>query len=134
MLLVSTYIAPSEIEGVGVFAAEPIKKGARLSRFEPEFDRLVPRSVYETAPPHLRRLLDRYSFPHPDNADLLVYEVDNSRFMNHSENPNTDFSDFANGVALHDIAVGEELTCNYRDFFEDYELLPHEAALSASIR
>lgn len=131
MLIVSTYIAPSAIEGVGVFAAEPIRKGAPISRFEPDFDRLIPMEAYEAAPPYLKRLLDRYSFPHPDNPSLLVYEVDNARFMNHSDEPNTDFSNFACGVAVRDIAAGEELTCNYKDFFEGYELLAHEIELSA---
>lgn len=131
MLIVTTYIAPSAIEGVGVFAAEPIAKGQRVSRFDPGFDRLIPREDYEKAPPFLKTLLDRYAFPHPDDLDLIVYEVDNSRFMNHSPAPNTDFSDFAAGVALRDIAAGEELTCDYTSFFAQYELLPPELELAA---
>lgn len=126
MLTVITYIAPSAIEGVGVFAAEPIAKGQIISRFDQTFDRLIPREDYERAPPFLKTLLDRYAFPHPDNLDLIVYEVDNSRFMNHSAAPNTDFSNFAAGVALRDIAAGEELTCDYNSFFAQYELLPPE--------
>ncbi|HBS33158.1 MAG TPA: SET domain-containing protein-lysine N-methyltransferase [Parvularcula sp.] len=133
MLTVTTYIAPSSIEGVGVFAAEAIAKGQVISRFDPGFDRLIARDAYENAPPHLKALLDRYAFPHPDNRDLIVYEVDNSRFMNHSSSPNTDFSDFAVGVALRDIAAGDELTCDYNSFFAQYELLPPELELAARI-
>lgn len=131
MLIVSTYIAPSAIEGVGVFAAEAISKGQIISRFDAGFDRLIPRDEYENAPPYLKTLLDRYAFPHPDNLDLIVYEVDNSRFMNHSLAPNTDFSNFAAGIALRDIAAGEELTCDYNSFFAQYELLPPELQLAA---
>lgn len=131
MLIVTTYIAPSAIEGVGVFAAEAIAKGQVISRFDPAFDRLIPRGDYEGAPPYLKTLLDRYAFPHPDNLDLIVYEVDNSRFMNHSAEPNTDFSNFAAGVALCDIGAGEELTCDYNSFFAQYELLPPELDLVA---
>lgn len=131
MLTVITYIAPSAIEGVGVFAAEPIAKGQVISRFDQSFDRLIPREDYENAPPFLKTLLDRYAFPHPDNLDLIVYEVDNSRFMNHSAAPNTDFSNFAAGVALRDIAAGEELTCDYNSFFAQYELLPPELQRAA---
>lgn len=126
MLTVITYIAPSAIEGVGVFTAERIGKGQVISRFDPAFDRLIPREDYENAPPYLKTLLDRYAFPHPNDLDLIVYEVDNSRFMNHSPTPNTDFSNFAAGVALRDIAAGEELTCDYNSFFAQYELLPPE--------
>jgi hypothetical protein len=134
MLLISTYIAKSDIEGVGVFAAEAIAKGQIISRFEPEFDRIIPVREYLDAPPHLKSLLDRYAFPHPEMPGFIVYEVDNSRFMNHSDTPNTDYSDFAGGRALRDIAPGEELTCNYNDFFKDYELLPPELELAKRAR
>jgi SET domain-containing protein len=132
MFLISTYVARSEIEGVGVFSAEPVAKGQVISKFEPEFDRLIPTREYLGAPPHLKSLLDRYAFPHPEKPGFIVYEVDNSRFMNHSGNPNTDYSDFAAGRALRDIAAGEELTCNYNDFFSDYELLEPELELQKS--
>ena len=134
MFIISTYVAPSALEGVGVFTAEPILKGAVISKFDPEFDRLIMRPDYENAPPPLKSLLDRYAFPHPDNLDLIVYEVDNSRFMNHSEQPNTDYSNFAAGVALRDIGAGEELTCNYNDFFSQYELLAPELELAKAAR
>ncbi|TIP79437.1 MAG: SET domain-containing protein-lysine N-methyltransferase, partial [Mesorhizobium sp.] len=42
MLLIRTYIAASAIEGVGVFAAEPISKGASIWRLDPDFDRMIP--------------------------------------------------------------------------------------------
>ena len=41
MLLIDTYVGPSAIEGVGVFAAEPIRAGQMIYRFAPEFDRLI---------------------------------------------------------------------------------------------
>src|SRR3990170_8284524 len=88
MLLIRTYIAASAIEGVGVFAAEPIRKGASIWRLDPDFDRLIPIEKYKAAPPHLRELLDRYAYPSPDRHGFMVYEVDNGRFMNHSERPN----------------------------------------------
>ena len=127
MLLVKTYVAPSMVEGVGVFAAEAITKGQIIWRLNPDFDRLIPRDRYESAPPFLKDFLDRYAYPSPDDPDVIVYEVDNGRFMNHSDHPNTDFSDIGGARALRDIAAGEELTCNYADFFADYELIPNPA-------
>ncbi|TIS47846.1 MAG: SET domain-containing protein-lysine N-methyltransferase, partial [Mesorhizobium sp.] len=47
MLLIRTYVAQSAIEGVGVFAAEPIRKGASIWRLDPDFDRLIPVEKYE---------------------------------------------------------------------------------------
>lgn len=129
MFLIVTYIARSDIEGVGVFAAQSVARGAVISRFNPDFDRLIPTKDYLSAPPYLKALLDRYAFPHPKAPEFIVYEVDNSRFMNHSLAPNTDYSDFAAGVALRDIAAGEELTCDYNAFFRQFELLPPELRL-----
>lgn len=126
MFIITTYIAKSDIEGVGVFTAEAVRKGQVISKFEPEFDRLVPTREYLNAPPHLKALLDRYAFPHPEKPEFIVYEVDNSRFMNHAAAPNTDYSDFEAGRALRDISAGEELTCNYTSFFTGYEFLPPE--------
>lgn len=127
MLLVKTYVAASKVEGVGVFAAEAIARGAVIWRLEPNFDRLIARRDYEEAPPYLKELLDRYAYPSPDNPAVIVYEVDNGRFMNHSKTPNTDFSDHGGATALRDIAAGEELTCDYGDFFKDFELIPNPA-------
>lgn len=125
MLLIRNFVAPSAVEGLGVFAAESIAKGALVWRFEPTFDRLIPAGEYEASPLFLKEQLDRYAYPCPGRPGLILYEVDNGRFMNHSDTPNTDFSDFAGAVALRDIAAGEELTCNYSDFFAGYELLPN---------
>jgi hypothetical protein len=54
--------------------------------------------------------------------------------MNHSADPNTDYSDFAAGVALKDIAAGDELTCDYNTFFAQYELLPPELEIARAER
>jgi SET domain-containing protein len=123
MMLIRTYVAASAIEGVGVFAAEPIRKGASIWRLDPDFDRLIPMDKYRAASPHLRELLDRYAYPSPDRPGFMVYEVDNGRFMNHAGNPNTDFSQYGGATATRDIAAGEEITCDYGEFFEDFERL-----------
>ena len=132
MLLVNTYVAPSSIEGVGVFAAEPIPKGTLIWQLDPDFDRLIPMSRYQNAPPHQRVLFDRYAYPSPDLPGFLVYEVDNGRFMNHSQDPNTDFSDSGGARTIRDIAAGEEITCNYSDFYGEFELMPTAEAAKAS--
>jgi uncharacterized protein len=124
MLLVSNYVAASEIEGVGVFAAARISKGALIWRLNPDFDRLLPADSYDSLPETMKELINRYAYPSPDKPGYLVYEVDNGRFMNHSDTPNTDFSEYGGGFALKDIAPGEELTCDYSQFYEAFELQP----------
>ena len=120
MLLVSTYVAASDIEGVGVFAATPIAKGALIWQLNTDFDRLIPAGKYDAMPSHMQELIDRYAYPSPDRPGYLVYEVDNGRFMNHSDTPNTDFSEYGGGTATRDIAAGEELTCNYHQFYRGF--------------
>ena len=127
MLLVRTYVAASQVEGVGVFAAESVTGGAQIWRLDPGFDRLIPTDDWLASPPFLKELLDRYAYPSPDRPGFIVYEVDNGRFMNHSVTPNTDFSQAEGGFALRDIAAGEELTCDYGGFFPEFELIPNPA-------
>ncbi len=129
MLLVSTYVAASEIDGVGVFAGAPIARGTLIWRLAPEFDRLIPADSYDRLSATMQELLDRYAYPSPDKPGFLVYEVDNGRFMNHSDDPNTDFSMYGGGTATRDIAAGEELTCNYHEFYEGFE--PFHAVAAA---
>jgi SET domain-containing protein len=121
LLLVKTYIAASDIEGVGVFAGEPIGTGAVIWRTDPTFDMLIPIATYRSAQPQLKQLLERYAYPSAARPGFLVYEIDNGRFMNHSATPNTDFSNFGFGTAIRDIAADEELTCDYRQFYEGFE-------------
>ena len=124
MMQVNTYVAASQIEGVGVFTAEPITKGQVVWSFDPMFDVLIPEADYENARPLVKDFLDKYAYPSPDKPGYLVYETDNGRFMNHIEKPNLDFSEEGGAKALRDIAPGEELTCNYADFFPAFELMP----------
>ncbi len=114
MLLVPTYVAPSTIEGVSVFAEAPIAAGTRIWRLDPELDRLIPRDAVATLDPLFQRFVERYSYPYPHVPNLLIVELDNGRFMNHSDTPNTRFDDPDAGYTLRDIEAGEELTIDYQ--------------------
>jgi hypothetical protein len=47
-----------------------------------------------------------------------IYCSDNAKYFNHSETPNIKDSPAGQfSVAIRDIKAGEELTCNYNDFF-----------------
>ena len=116
MMLVRTYLSSSAIEGVGIFAAEPIKAGDVIWRLEPKFDVFFTESDIEELPPHMQDFIAKYSYPHMRKTGIWVLEADNGRFMNHNEAPNTDFTGFEEGFAIRDIAQGEEITCNYHEF------------------
>jgi len=124
MMLVPTYVAPSDVEGVGVFAAEDIEAGTLIWRYEPDFDRLVPASWLESENATMQEFLQKYAYPAHDRPDMLVIEIDNGRFMNHSVEPNTDFTKVIEGYATRKIKAGEEFVCNYSEFDPGYALLP----------
>ena len=103
-------IAPSKIDGVGVFAVQDIKKGQKM------YIRWVPMGMLQTTmsklKPEVRKIIeqrwppvkDGYPFIHPhEDANMLS-------FMNHSNDPNFDDK---NDIALRDIKVGEEITEDY---------------------
>ena len=132
MLTVSTYVAPSAIEGLGVFAGEFIERGRLMWSLNPKFDIFVYHEEIEVLPPHVQHFISRYSYPHLEMPGVVVVDSDNGRFMNHNLAPNTDFRVFDRGFALVDIAQGDEITCNYHEFdptFAGY--FPHmQAAMS----
>ena len=135
MLLVPTYVRPSRIEGVGVFAAEDIPAGTLIWRLDERFDRLIHRRDVAGQPETLRQFIDRYAYPYPHDPDLLIVELDNGRFMNHSDAPNTVFSDPDAGFTRRAIAADEELLCDYGEFDPGFAMLPgrvyREAMVSA---
>ena len=115
MLLVKTFLAPSAIHGVGVFAGEAVAAGERVWRYEPEFDRLIPFDALPTLPPAFRAYLDMYAYPSRDVPGGLTLSCDHAKFLNHSPDPNTELLPFET-LARRSIARGEEITCDYGAF------------------
>jgi SET domain-containing protein len=116
MMLVPCYLAPSRIEGLGVFSKVAIRRGENVWRFDERFDRLIPKADIAGADPHARMFFERYCYDMPGWPDHLALDADEGRFMNHEDASNLDFSSPDRGIALWDIAAGEELTCDYRQF------------------
>jgi SET domain-containing protein len=120
MLLISTYVAPSSIEGLGVYSDEYVPCGSLIWSLNPKFDVFVNEIVLGSLPAHVRSYIARYSYPHLEMPGCRVIDVDNGKYMNHSLAPSTDFRIFDKGYALADIARGEEITCNYHEFDPDF--------------
>jgi SET domain-containing protein len=124
MLLIPNYVGPSAIEGVGVFAAAPIAKGTAIWALDERFDQVLTASDIEALQAEQRSFVERYGYTHTTRPELTVLEMDNGRFMNHSDTPNTDFTDPVVGWAIRDIGEGEEITCNYAEFEPGFAILP----------
>ena len=127
MMLVRTYVTSSPIEGLGVYAAEPIPRGTLIWSLDSRLDQTISLEELSKLPDWQQDFIIKYSFPHLNRPNHLVLEYDNGRFMNHTLSPNTDFTQFDKGWAIRDIAVGEELTCNYHEFDPTFKGFLHEA-------
>jgi SET domain-containing protein len=112
MLLVKTYLAKSKVHGLGVFAGQSIRKGAKIWRFVYGFDRFYTRKRLAKLPKAARDFINLHGYQWKNE---ILLSMDYDTFMNHSENPNTDFH---NGfvIACSNIRKGEEITNDYRAF------------------
>ncbi len=115
MFVIKTRVAPSRIHGVGVFAGEAVAAGQVVWRYEPAFDRVIADDERDAQPPAFRDYLDMYAYPSADLGGKTLLSCDHAKFLNHSEDPNTEERRFES-VARRAIAAGEEITCDYRAF------------------
>ncbi|TMV06365.1 SET domain-containing protein [Ruegeria sediminis] len=116
MLMVRCYLAPSQIEGLGLFCHDDIAKGDQVWRYDRMLDLVYPMTKLDTVDAPARDFLERYSFPDMDRPGYMMLFGDEARFINHAMYPNLDFSDGLRGIAAQDIPAGTELTCDYSDF------------------
>lgn len=115
MLLVETRLGGSPIHGIGLFLAEPVRKGQPIWRFDTRTDRVYSQSEFEALPDLARRFLETYATWHQVTRTWLLCG-DAARHMNHSDRPNTISSEisFGEDIAACDMPAGTELTCDYR--------------------
>jgi hypothetical protein len=115
MLLVRTVLRPSTIDGIGCFAAQPVKRGMAIWRFVAGFDRLFTPDAAERFD---REFLERYAQQCPQTGFWILC-ADNARLINHSDQPNMRcaaplWEGRVTHDAVRDIKCGEEITCDYR--------------------
>ena len=127
MLLIKTYVASSNIDGLGLFLAEPVKKGTMIWKFEPSFDTEIPESLLdclldtdvEIVRRHAEYMPERHVFRLGNDGDI---------FMNHSDEPSLEDRG-EDMLASRDLVPGDELTCDYRVVkVLDFELQLERAA------
>jgi hypothetical protein len=125
MLMVKTRLGPSDIAGIGLFAAEDIAEGTVTWRFWRDLDRLLMRDEIDKLPePARSSLLDHVYLNEASGRFVLC--ADNARFMNHADDPNTAGVHEPGAIegydiAIRDIRAGEEMTCDYRTFDADVD-------------
>ena len=115
-------VKESPVEGMGVFAKKFIPKGTKWWHATKNDVLLLSRAQWEVLnQSYHTKLIDEfiqsiitYSY-YSANLDCLILDLDNSRHVNHSDNPNCGGSDESplESIALRDIYPNEEI-------FEDY--------------
>jgi len=115
MLTIKTYLAPSQIHGIGLFSAEYIPAGKVVWKFNDFIDKILPedefvRTCRQVNPSTLQHLL---SSSYKRNGKYF-YITDNARFINHSEVlHNITFIDDFTELTLRPIYPDQELLENY---------------------
>ena len=122
-----THVDSSPIHALGLFATELIPKDSVYWTYEPwvnvtTFSHTQYKYVHDserTISLESKYMWDGfrvYSF-YVKEIDSLMFGLDNSRFINHSETPNSAFDYNKKGrIALRDIQAGEEITENYYSY------------------
>lgn len=120
MLMVETKLNVSDIEGIGLFANQFIRKGTIIWKY----DKRTTISWTDTELQSIKAGLSSISY---SNIERFLYmrngvwmlNIDDSRFMNHSFTPNMGYSEYDACYALRDIQCGEELTYDYNTCSEE---------------
>ncbi len=126
MILIPHYVASSAISGAGLFAAVDIQPGEKIYQLDYRFLLVLCDAEIAAMPPAARAATAKYSY-RGRGADRLqgavYYCADDSRFMNHADDPNTSALD--NGevyVAARFIPANTEITCDYSEFCDPADL------------
>lgn len=117
MLLIPTYLAPSQIPGagLGVFCKSSVTQGTPIWEFTPGFDYIV--EAFPQNPLH-RQFVLKYGYMPLTGPEHWIMCADDARFFNHSDEPTClDIGEFT--TARFDLAPDTELTSDYRSFCRD---------------
>jgi len=118
MLTVKTYLAKAGTKGLGLFASEPISVGQIWWRHDLKFNRIFTKRQYNLMSDITKSFLQTYAFQLGDGRWYLC--VDNARFVNHSDYPNTKPSIVSkkftpcDWVGSQNINIGDEITSDYK--------------------
>jgi SET domain-containing protein len=98
------------IEGRGLVAKAPIKAGEIVSRLDANQPKRLISELFQLSQEEQDRIMH---FCYQCDAEYVVCEQGIEKYMNHSCDPNTWWSDDDTMIARRDIEAGEEITYDY---------------------
>ena len=128
MLRVPTFVAPSRIAGVGLYAATDLPAGTIIWEYTDGVDWRISPEEFALFPEPYRSRLRHYVYQ--EDGGTFVLCGDNAKFMNHANDPNCADPDGEYTITRRHVRAGEELTCDYRSF--DLESRIHAQSLFGS--
>ena len=113
MLKIDTYLGKSSIEGIGLFTNEDINVGDIIIRRSPLTELTYIESELMVLLSNNPKLYDYAWF----NRSHWIIDLDDTRHMNHSENPNVHYDSTTKTYKANKfISKGTELTVDYSAF------------------
>jgi len=119
MLIVKNFLKETKHKGIGVFTGELIKKGTSVYVDSNILSKIFFAKEIKKLPQIAQEFITTYSDYDQEN-DSWYLDCDNTRFINHSENPNIwYYPEKKSMIALRDIKEGEEILADYRNFCDE---------------
>lgn len=120
-MLYKTYVAASSIHGLGLFADEPIPKNTLFWKHDHIVDGWLQLDSVSRNYGYSSALMEhiQYFYCYDRSLDLYIRHSDNIIFINHADKPNLTTPTKYLHITNKDIAVGEELTLDYRDICDE---------------
>jgi SET domain-containing protein len=127
MLTVKTYLAPSSIHGIGLYAAEFIPAKSIVWQYNEHIDYIysediflnICRNIHENTLLHLLNCSYKRS-------GRFFYLTDNARFINHSDLANIAFVDDYSEISIREIKPNEEILENYLFSYDESDFFFQE--------
>ena len=115
MITVKTDVKPSSIGGLGLFSSLFIPKGTLIWKNFTDSELIISPEQFCGFSDYMKTVFRFHGYLDKKTNEWKL-PLDNSRFFNHSDNPNTFQDEHGNSIALFDINTNEEITVNYADF------------------
>ena len=128
MLTVKTYLAPSPVHGIGLYAAEAIPAESIVWQYNAHIDVIYPEDTFLSICLNIHpNTLQHFLNCSYKRSGRYFYLTDNARFINHSDKANIAFVDDYTEIALQEIKPEEEILENYLFSYDDSDFFFQES-------